>query len=107
MSYKLYFTDVAKQDLREIGFYILQKSKDKDLTKRFINELRKQCNRILDIPTIGSIPKDYVIKSAGYRFIAYKGYLIFYKVDEINNKIYVVSIFNEKNDYMRVMKKYI
>ena len=45
MSYQVRITETAKQDLREIAFYIAGHSMDNDIAKRFIMELRDQCNR--------------------------------------------------------------
>lgn len=44
MSYQVRITETAKQDLREIAFYIAGHSMDNDIAKRFIMELRDQCN---------------------------------------------------------------
>lgn len=107
MSYTVRLTDTAKQDLREIAFWIATQSKDIEIAKRFVVELRDVCEKLDTFPNAGSIPKDRVIRSAGYRFTVYKEYLIFYLVDEKEKQVNVMAIFNAKKDYMRVMKKYI
>lgn len=40
MSYTVRLTDTAKQDLREIAFWIADQSKDPEIAKRFVEELR-------------------------------------------------------------------
>ena len=107
MSYTVRLTDTAKQDLRENAFWIATQSKDIEIAKRFVGELRDVCEKLDTFPNAGSIPKDRVIRSAGYRFTVYKEYLIFYLVDEKEKQVNVMAIFNAKKDYMRVMKKYI
>ena len=107
MSYTVRLTDTAKQDLREIAFWIATQSKDIEIAKCFVGELRDVCEKLDTFPNAGSIPKDRVIRSAGYRFTVYKEYLIFYLVDEKEKQVNVMAIFNAKKDYMRVMKKYI
>ena len=107
MSYTVRLTDTAKQDLREIAFWIAEQSKDKEIAKRFVGELRETCKKLDTVPTAGAIPKDRVIRSEGYRFTVHKEYLIFYLVDEEKKQVNVMAIFNAKKDYMRVMKKYI
>ena len=49
MSYQVRITETAKQDLREIAFYIAERSMDNDIAKRFIVELREQCSRLVDL----------------------------------------------------------
>ena len=107
MSYTVRLTDTAKQDLREIAFWIAEQSKDKEIAKRFVGELRETCKKLDTFPNAGAIPKDRVIRSEGYRFTVHKEYLIFYLVDEEKKQVNVMTIFNAKKDYMRVMKKYI
>lgn len=107
MSYTVRLTDTAKQDLREIAFWIAEQSKDIEIAKRFAGGLRDVCKKLDTFPNAGGIPKDRVIRSAGYRFIVHKEYLVFYLVDETEKEVNVMAIFNAKKDYMRVMKKYI
>ena len=107
MSYTVRLTDTAKQDLREIAFWIAEQSKDKEIAKRVVGELRETCKKLDTFPNAGAIPKDRVIRSEGYRFTVHKEYLIFYLVDEEKKQVNVMAIFNAKKDYMRVMKKYI
>ena len=107
MSYTVRLTDTAKQDLREIAFWITEQSKDIEIAKRFVGELRDVCKKLDTFPNVGGIPKDRVIRSAGYRYTVHKEYLIFYLVDETEKQVNIMAIFNAKKDYMRVMKKYI
>ena len=107
MSYQVRITDTAKQDLREIAFHIAERSMDNDIAKRFIVELREQCNRLVDFPQGGSLPKDHILRSFDFRYIIHKDYLIFYNIDEPQKIVNVLAIFNSKKDYLRVMRKFI
>jgi plasmid stabilization system protein ParE len=107
MDYKVELTDTAKQDLREIALYIAEKSKEIEIAKRFVNELREETRRLESFPNAGALPKDRILKSLGYRYLVYKEYLTFYQVDDAQKKVFVMAIFNAKKDYMRAMKKFI
>lgn len=107
MSYRVKISDTAKQDLREIAFYIAEQAKDKEIAKKFVNELRAECNRLETFPEAGAMPKDRILRSAGYKYIIYKDYLIFYTIQEDLSEVDVLAIFNAKKDYMRVMRKFI
>lgn len=107
MKYSIEFTDTAKSDLLNIATYIAEEAKDKEVAKRFVQEISAQCTMLEDFPLSGAIPKDRLIKNSGYRFLIHKDYLIFYTTDEMKNKVYVQSVFNAKKDYMRVLKKLI
>ena len=107
MTSKIVFTDTAKSDLRELAVYLAEISKDRDLAIRFVKRLQEKTKVLEDFPQSGAVPRDRVLKSNGYRYLVHDDYLIFYHVDEEKNVVYILSIFNSKRDYMRVMKKFI
>ena len=100
-------TVTAKSDLREIAQNIYELSKDKTISIRFVKELQEKCEILKQFPECGSIPKDRIMMSFGYRFLVYKDYLIFYLYKKEENTAYIMAIFNAKQDYMRVMKKFL
>ena len=99
MSYTVVITDTAKQDLRDIAIWIAEQAKDSDVAKRFVNELREKCKKLNKFPSTGSFPRDHVLKSAGFRCVAHKEYLVFCLIDEESKTVKVVAIFNAKKDY--------
>jgi len=107
MSYSVRFTETAKNDLREIALYIADQSKSPAVARGFVLELREVCGRLTELPGQGALPKDRILMSMGYRYIPYKGYLIFYLTDEQEKTVDIMAIFNEKQDYIRVMRKYL
>lgn len=107
MNCKIVFTDTAKTDLREIAIYLAERTKDKNLAVRFVEELREQVKILEQFPECGAIPKDRILKSEGYRFLSHKDYLLFYRFEREENTVYLSAVFNGKRDYLRVMKKYL
>ncbi|MCQ2529220.1 MAG: type II toxin-antitoxin system RelE/ParE family toxin [Saccharofermentans sp.] len=107
MNYSVKLTATAIQDLREIALWIAGQAKDTNIAKRFVNELREECNKLNSFPDRGALPKDRILLSMGYRFIVFKDYLIFYLTDDEKMVVNVMAIFNAKRDYMRVMRKFI
>ena len=107
MSCRVKITATAKEDLRNIALYIADQSKDKAIAANFVKELSDRCKILEEFPESGSIPKDRIMLSAGYRYLTHKDYLVFYKYEREENTAYVLAVFNEKRDYMRVMKKFL
>ena len=107
MSCIVRFTETAKADLREITFRIAEQSQDSTIAKSFVLELREACHRLKDFPGQGALPKDRILRSMGYRYLPYRGYLVFYLTDEQKHTVDIMAIFHEKQDYIRVMRKYI
>ena len=107
MSYKVKFTDTAKEDLLNIATYIAEQSKDKATAIRFVNELRERTKQLELFPESGFLPDDRVMKSAGYRFLLHKEYLIFYYFESEESTSYILAVFNEKRDYTRFLRKFV
>ena len=105
MSYTVKITDTAKNDLRDIAFYIADAAKNVDIALKFVGELQERCEQLINFPNSGACPKDRILKSNGYRFLPHKEYLICYTVDEDTKTVYVSAFFNAKKDYLRVLNK--
>ena len=105
LSYKIY----RHGKIRFAGnrFLHRRECQGQNIAIRFVSELREKCKILEQFPESGSLPKDRVLKSAGYRFLVHKEYLIFYLYDAGENIAHIVSIFHTKRDYMKVMKKFI
>ena len=107
MSFQIKFTDTAKEDLRNIATYIADQANDKKVAINFVNELREKTKILETFPEIGAIPDDRIMKNFDYRFLVHKEYLIFYHYIPKDSSSYILSIFNAKRDYSRVMRKFI
>lgn len=105
MSYTVYLTETAKEDLREIAMWIAQHSKDVEIARKFVAELRDECKKLASFPDRGAYPRDRVLRSTGYRYIVYKDYVIFYLIE--GSAVKIMAIFNGKKDYLRVMGKFV
>lgn len=107
MKCRVVFTDTAKSDLREIAMYLAEQTKDKQFTIRFVKDLQKEAKILEAFPESGAIPRDYILKCSGYRFLTYKDYLLFYQYEKNESKAYVLAVFHGKRDYLRVMRKFL
>lgn len=105
MSWQVIMTDTAKSDLREIALWIYEQSGEPDTAISFVTALRDKCRSLELQPESGAVPKDYVLKSLGYRYLIYKHYLVFYLTDISEKKVYIHAFFNEKLDYFRYKRK--
>ena len=107
MKCRIKFTETAKQDLRDIALYIAEASKNREIAKKFVNELREKCRILEDYPESGAIPHDRVLISNGYRFLVHGDHLLFYLYVPEDATAYILAVFNAKRDYSRVMKKFL
>lgn len=102
-AYKLEVTAVAKQNYSDIALNIYEQSKSVDVAVKFVRRLQSDIERLRDFPEIGAFPKDRILLAAGYRYLVCGEYLTFYTIDETAKKVYILAIFNAKEDYTRVL----
>ena len=99
MNRKIVFSKKSELQIEEIYQYVLSKSNDEDTAKRFVNELIDKTEILKTQAFVGRQLEiiDNIVTQ--YRFLVYKDYLIFYRVDE--NKVYIDRILNSKMDYVK------
>ena len=107
MTYSIHLTGTAKADLLDIAEYIAVSAKEIEPAKRFVNNLRKKCSELSEFPYSGSLPKDSLLRNAGYRFISYKKYLVFYSVNEKTKTVIILAVFSSRRDYTRLMYRFL
>ena len=102
-AYKLEVTAVAKQNYSDIALNIYEQSKSVDVAVKFVRRLQSDIERLREFPEIGSFPKDRILLASGYRYLVSGEYLTFYTIDETAKKVYILAVFNAKEDYTRVL----
>ena len=100
MTYKLFFSTKAKQDLLDIETSILGSTQSKETTAKLIKGILDSIEIKKFFPKTGKklMSKDTF---TGYYYAIYKKYLSFYRID--NNSIYVDRILYGGMDYMKVL----
>ena len=80
-----------KNRLKKIAFFI---AKDKpSIAKRFVVNLKTQIKEIADMPK--KYRKSYYFDDENIRDMTYHGYTIIYEINEDNNSIEIIDIFNK------------
>ena len=99
MNRKVVFSKKSELQIEEIYQYVLSKSNDEGTAKKFVNELIDKTEILKTQAFVGRQLEiiDNIVTQ--YRFLIYKDYLIFYRVDD--SKAYIDRILNAKTDYVK------
>lgn len=99
MERKIVFSKKSEQQINEIYQYVLSRSNDEDTAKQYVNELIDKTEILKKHAFVGRQLEiiDNIVTQ--YRFLIYKDYLMFYRVDE--NKVYIDRILSSKTDYVK------
>lgn len=104
MSYKVKFTSLAIDDLRNIALTILDLSSDKQTANDYVNGIKEKAEILKAFPECGPLVKDRNLISKDYRFLTYKKYVIFYSVNKKEKTVYVHTIINSRMNYKKALK---
>ena len=98
MSYRITFSNVAVEDIGKMSKEIYSACLDKKTAEEYVNNLLKKINDKSVLPESG-IPLLFLKQSTGYRYVIYKSYLAFYRIE--GNEIIVERILFAKSDYFK------
>lgn len=103
MKYTVMRTDTADAGIRKIILYIAQNfGNDAALEK--LNEIEKRILELSDNPYIGTEPRYPVLERQGYKVLILKKDLVFYKIDEVNKKVIVYAVVEQREDYLNIIR---
>lgn len=103
MKYTIIRTDKAEEQLRAIILYIADESGDIDAALRYLDKIENAINRLQDFPQSGSIPRYSIIKKQGFRVVIVERHLIFYKINEAEQLVYIYAIVDGRREYLNLI----
>ena len=103
MSYKLYFTQAAEDDLSEIFGYISQKLASPQAALELMEAMKGKLMRLEKFPNSAPMVNDDILRSRGYRKLAVANYLIFYIVREKTKQVVIMAILYGAQKYEDIL----
>jgi len=103
VKYTIIRTDKAEEQLRAIILYIADESGDIDAALRYLDKIENAINRLQDFPQSGSIPRYSIIKKQGFRVVIIERHLIFYKINEAEQLVYIYAIVDGRREYLNLI----
>lgn len=103
MDYKLKITKEAHEDLNNIIDYTAHSLSNPIAAARFLDEVEKQYREVVKNPFMYAVCRDERLKQAGYRKFLVKNYLVFYRVEDAEQIIYILRIIYAGRDYEKLI----
>ena len=100
MKCKVLLTQAAKNDLDKVYLEVYNACLDENKTRRYINELIDTIEKKADFPESG-IPFYFGDLFTGYRYVIYKSYLAFYRIN--NDTLIVDRILFGRSNYCEAL----
>lgn len=99
MNYKINITSIAEQDIDSIVFYLLEHLKNKQATRKFLNDIDDAKNLLKSAAESFQLCTNNNLRSLGYRkfYLKSSKYFILYRVEE--NEVFIDDVFHQSQDY--------
>ena len=95
------YSQVAKQDLEQIGDYVAMELKSPVAALNTVNRIQDSIDRLAYAPFIGS-PLSARYENVGdYRYLVCKNYLVFYRMQA--DVVHIDRILYGKRDYLKIL----
>lgn len=101
-KYTILRTDKAEEQLRDIIFYLAEVT-DVDNALAYLDRIEKMINNLQEFPCLGVVPRYPILRKQGYRVLVVETNLIFYKVDEKNERIIIYAIVDSRSEYLKLI----
>ena len=103
MKYKVLRTDTADALIRNIVLYIAEKFGNETALEK-LNDLETSILALGGNPYTGTEPRYTVLKRQGYKVLILEKDLVFYKIDDERKAITVYAVFDQRQDYLSIIR---
>ena len=100
IKYELILTDRAKQELEDIYYYISKSLMADKAAENLINKIEKSILRLETMPESCSRIEELKEKNRVYRKLIINNYVAIYRIDEVNQKVYIIRIVYGGRNYL-------
>lgn len=98
-KYNIIFTDMAKQDLKEIYNYIFEKLAEPQIAIKLMKKIEAKIIQLNDEP-YRCMEIHIKSKNKVYRRLVVENYVVLYRVIEEKGQITIFHIFNSRKNYL-------
>jgi plasmid stabilization system protein ParE len=103
MGLKIYWTDFAKSALRDIFDYY-KKRAGLRLSQTLIEGLVHSTEVLSNLPNSGQKEELLANRNEEFRYLVFKNYKIIYWVNQINQRIEIVDVFDTRQNPVKIIK---
>lgn len=102
-KYKIEFSKEAKKDLIDIVTYIKYNLQEPNIAKKINIKIKDAIYSLCENPKSHPIIDDKHLKQLKIRKFIIDNYIVFYQIEDINKKIYIIRIMYEKRNWMNLL----
>ena len=105
MKYQIFYTDSAKQDLKNIYRYICDSLVEPEIAEKLTDKIMKSIRSLDEMPQRYRLFDEEPWRSRGLRILPVNNYLIFYLSDEEKTVVTILRIIYGGRDISKQLSK--
>lgn len=99
-KYKVLLSTKAKEDLKNIVFYIKNNLKEPSIASKYAKIMKDEIEKLSYLPQRNAIIDDDIIIDLKIRKLIIKKYIVFYRINEKNNIVNVERILYSASNWL-------
>lgn len=103
MGLKIYWTDFAKNELKNIFTYY-KKEASLNVAKKLVIEIAKETLKLTEQPEIGQEEELLLNNSKDFRYLIFKNYKIIYWINLKENWIEILDVFDTRQNPVNIKR---
>ena len=103
MSYNVIISGEAHNDIDSVLDYIVNALKNPIAAKNLLGKIEEAYIDLADNPFMYAYCIDSRLQKDGYRKVVINNYVLVYRIDEADNKVYVVRFFYGRQNYIELI----
>lgn len=103
MEYNIKLSKEAEEDIDEIIGYIINVLKNPIAANKLLTEIEANYSILSHAPDSFAYCEDQRLRILGYRKIPVKNYIIFYKVDNESETVYILRVIYGRREYTNLI----
>ena len=103
--YEIIITPDAEKDLVELRNYITDVLLARDTARSYIRTIRKEIATLNEMPARYKPVDDEPWHTRGIRRIIANNVYVYYRIDEGNNRVFILNVIYARRDQLRVLEQ--
>ena len=95
------YSDLAINDLEQIGDYISEQLKNPKSALKIVNDIQDTIDTLVEFPLMGVLLSSVIDIETDYRFLVCGSYLTFYRPQD--SKIFIDRILYSRRNYLTIL----
>ena len=104
-SYEIIITPNAESDLIDLRNYIADVLLVPDVARSYIQAIRKELTSLREMPERIKPVTEEPWHSRGLRKIIVKNFYVYFRIDELTHRVYVLNVIYSQRDQLKQMSK--